>query len=153
MVRELGVLSLVAQLTAKALKKQKAKTKRISNLKMSAYYATRRLNTTSSSATWMRNRNAVRHDAKKQLGPISHTIFLAAVVCLIGLLALTQSAKVVQYDLNIATANSEISDLEAQRDALAVENAKITAAAADEGTNAVASTMVEANSGADFVSE
>ena len=120
---------------------------------MSAYIATRRLNTTSSSATWIRNHNAVRHDAKRQLGPISHILVLLAVVCLIGLLALTQSAKVVQYDLGIATANSEISSLQAQRDALAVENAKITAAAADEGTNTVASAMVDANSYADFVSE
>ena len=101
----------------------------------------------------MRNRNAVRHDAKRQLGPISHILILAAVVCLIGLLALTQSAKVVQYDLNIASANSEISNLQAQRDALVVENAKITASAADEDTNTVASTMVDANSYADFVSE
>jgi hypothetical protein len=111
------------------------------------------MNTTSSSATWVRNHNAVRHDAKKQLGPISHIILVSVVVCLIGLLALTQSAKVVQYDLGIATANSEISNLEAQRDALAVENAKITAAAADEDTNKVASTMVDANSNAEFVSE
>ena len=43
-------------------------------------------------------------------------------------------------------------DLEAQRDALAVENAKITAAAADEDKNKVAATMVDANS-ADFVKE
>ena len=120
---------------------------------MSAYIATRRLNTTSSSATWVRNHNAVRHDAKRQLGPISHIILLAAVVCLIGLLALTQSAKVVQYDLGIAEANSEISNLEAQRDALAVENAKTTAAAAGEETNKVASAMVDANSKAEFVSE
>lgn len=120
---------------------------------MSAYYATRRLNTTSSSSAWMRNRNAIRHDSRKQMGPISHILLLSVVVCLIGLLALTQSAKVVTYDMGIATANNEIMNLEAQRDALAVENAKITAAAADEDTNAVASTMVEANSGADFVSK
>lgn len=122
---------------------------------MSAYIATRRVATTtaSSSATWIRNRNAVRHDAKRQLGPISHILFLSGVVCLIGLLALTQSAKVVKYDLNIATASTEISNLEAQRDALVVENAKITAAAADERTNTVASSMVEANRNAEYVSE
>ena len=121
---------------------------------MSAYYATRRLNSsTSSSASWVRNHNAVRHNSQRQLGPISHIIVLSLIVCLIGLLALTQSAKVVQYDLNIATANSEISDLQAERDALAVENAKITAAAANEDTNTVASSMVKENVGADFVSE
>lgn len=120
---------------------------------MSAYYATRRMTSASSSASWARNRNAVRHDAQRQLGPISHTLILAVVVCLIGLLALTQSAKVVQYDLGIANANSEITNLEAQRDALAVENAKITAAAASEDSNAVASSMVNVNSVADYVEE
>ena len=120
---------------------------------MSAYYATRRMTGTSSSAGWVRNHNAVRHNSQRQLGPISHIIVLALIVCLIGLLALTQSAKVVQYDLGIAAANSEISNLQAERDALAVENAKMTAAAANEDTNAVASNMVRENIGADFVSE
>ncbi|MBR3377908.1 hypothetical protein IKG50_01085 [Candidatus Saccharibacteria bacterium] len=120
---------------------------------MSAYYATRRMTGASSSAGWVRNQNAVRHNSQRQLGPISHIIVLALIVCLIGLLALTQSAKVVQYDLGIAEANSEISNLQAERDALAVENAKMTAAAANEDTNAVASNMVRENIGADFVSE
>ena len=80
------------------------------------YYSTRRPAGQSSSATWARNHNAVRHR------------------------------------LAIASVNSEITDLEAQRDALAVENAKITAAAADEERNEVASTMVAAQSSG-FVSE
>ena len=120
---------------------------------MSAYYATRRMNGASSSASWALNRNAVRHNAQRQLGPISHIIILALIVCLIGLLALTQSAKVVQYDLGIAAANTEISNLQAERDALAVENAKMTAAAANEDTNQVASNMVRENISADYVSE
>jgi hypothetical protein len=59
---------------------------------------------------------------------------------------------VTNYDVEIAKVDSEIVNLEAQRDALAVENAKITAAAADEERNEVASTMVAAQSSG-FVSE
>ncbi len=64
----------------------------------------------------------------------------------------SQSAKVTDYDLEIAKADSEITELEAQRDSLAVENAKITAAASDVSTNEVAASMVDASS-ADFVQE
>ena len=77
---------------------------------------------------------------------------MAIFVSIAGLIYLTQSSKVTSYDLAIASVNSEITDLEAQRDALAVENAKITAAAADEERNEVASTMVAAQSSG-FVGE
>ncbi len=56
------------------------------------------------------------------------------------------------YDQAISNTNTEISNLEAQRDALKVENAKITAAAADEDYNEVAATMTTASS-SDYVKE
>lgn len=120
---------------------------------MPAYYATRRMSGTSSpSSTWVRNRNAVRHNSKIILGPVNHTIVIVLIVLLTGLIFLTQSTKVTNYDVEIAKVDDEITNLEAQRDALAVENAKITAKAADEDDNKVAMTMVDANS-ADFVKE
>lgn len=114
---------------------------------MSAYNASRSV-TMTNSASWMRNRNSVRHNSKISLGPVSHIIFTTAVVLLIGLMFVAQSSKVTDYDLEVAKVNSEITELEAQRDALAVENAKITAAASDVDSNNVASTMVDANSAA-----
>ena len=130
---------------------QKNKNKQGIEFLMSTYYASRRL-TRTNSASWSRNRNVVRHDQKTTLGPISHIIFLSVLVLLVGLLFTSQSAKVTDYDLEIAKADSEITELEAQRDALAVENAKITAAVSDTSTNEVAASMVDANS-ADFVQE
>lgn len=130
---------------------QKTKTNKELNFLMSTYYASRRL-TRTNSASWSRNRNIVRHDQKTTLGPISHIIFLSVLVLLVGLLFTSQSAKVTDYDLEIAKADSVITELEAQRDALAVENAKITAAVSDVSTNEVAASMVDANS-ADFVQE
>ena len=119
-----------------------------------ASYATRGSYSTrgSSSESWARNRNAVRHNPKVTLGPVSHTITVFLFVLLVGLIFLTQSAKVTNYDLAIANTDTEIANLEAQRDALMVENAKITAAAADEDSNEVAAAMVPAVS-ADFVKE
>lgn len=119
-----------------------------------ASYATRGSYSTrgSSSESWARNRNAVRHNPKVTLGPVSHTITVFLFVLLVGLIFLTQSAKVTNYDLAIANTDTEIANLEAQRDALMVENAKITAAAANEDSNEVAAVMVPAAS-ADFVKE
>ena len=106
----------------------------------------------SSSESWARNRNAVRHNPKVTLGPVSHTITVFLFVLLVGLIFLTQSAKVTNYDMAIASTDTEIANLTAQRDALVVENAKITAAAADADSNEVAAAMVPAVS-ADFVKE
>lgn len=129
-------------------RKQKQKGKR--KTKMSTFATRRMASTSRSSATWGRNRNAVRYDSKVTLGPISHTITVVLILLLLGFIYLTQSAKVASFDVGLAEANSEIANLEVQRDALAVENAKITAAASSEDTNEVAARMVEAHS-SDFV--
>lgn len=119
-----------------------------------ANYANRRStnSTRNSSDTWGRNRNAVRHNPKITLGPISHTITVVAIVLLIGLIYLSQSAKVTDYDTAIASTDKEIASLQAEYDALVVENAKISAAAANDEHNEVATAMVNATSSA-FVSE
>ena len=119
---------------------------------MSAIYASRRM-TSSNSAVWTRNHNAVRHNASIQVGSLMHVFILFLIAVVIGLFALTQGTKVAQYDADIASVNSEISELEARRDALAVENAKITAAASDESTNTVAAAMTDVNTNADFVKD
>ena len=132
----------------------KNKHKNIGNL-MASNYTTRRMVSPAtrsvSGSTWARNRNAVRHNARVTLGPIWHTITVLMILVLLGFIYLTQSSKVTSFDLSLAETNSEIASLEVQRDALAVENAKITAKASNEDTNEVASTMVDAHS-SDFVS-
>lgn len=105
-----------------------------------------------SSDNWVRNRNAVRHSPKIALGPACYTIAIIFIVSLVGLIFVSQSAKVTDYDFAIAEADAKITNLEVQRDALIVENAKITAAAANEDENEVAATMAVA-SAADFVKE
>ena len=119
---------------------------------MSAYYGTaRRMGSSAAgAAAWAPNRNSVRHNAKISLGPAARLIILGVLVVIIGLFSVAQSASVTSYDMAIANIDNEITKLEAQRDALVVENAKITAAAANEEMNEKAAEMVVATA-TDFV--
>lgn len=121
---------------------------------MSAYYGTARRmgSSTIGAAAWAPNRNSVRHNAKINLGPAARLIILGVLVVIIGLFSVSQSASVTSYDMAIANIDSEITNLEAQRDALAVENAKITAAAASEESNEKTAEMVVATA-SDFVAD
>lgn len=125
---------------------------------MATYYSSRRTadfgysGNRSRNEAWAPNRNAVRHKPSISLGPIWQTSFMVVLVGVLGILFLSQSSAVTTYDRSIASINSELMNLEAERDALAVENAKINAAAASEDQNQVASSMVNAASSA-YVSE
>lgn len=122
---------------------------------MATYYSSRRMasyDNRCSNSAWSSNRNSVRHNAKPWLGPVSKSVAVLFLVAILGILFLNKSSSVTTFDREIASANSELLSLEAERDALAVENAKINARAADESQNEVASNMVTATS-AGYVSE
>ncbi len=116
---------------------------------MKREFATRRMGATvnyaSASSAWMRNRNAVRHEPRATLGPVSHTIVVVILVLVVGLIYVTQGAKTVSYDYEAKGVSDEIAALEAERNSLAAENARIVAGAAGE-SNEVASAMVDAKS-------
>lgn len=116
-----------------------------------ACFATRRAGRTEASSNWARNHNAVRHDPKVTLGPVSHTITVMLLVLIVGLIYVTQGTKATSYDYAMSSVNSEIATLEAQKNSLAAENARIMAGAATEN-NEVASSMVDAQI-AGYVSE
>ena len=64
---------------------------------MSAYYGTARRAGGSSavgSMTWAPNRNSVRHNAKISLGPFGRIGIFVALVVIIGLFSVAQSASV-----------------------------------------------------------
>ncbi len=96
-----------------------------------------------SASAWGRNRNAVRHEPRASLGPVSHTVTVMLLVLVVGLIYVTQGTKATSYDYALNGVNGEIAGLEAERNSLAAENARIMAAAASEG-NEVASSMVDA---------
>ncbi len=122
------------------------------------YYSTRGMTSygynsrRTGNSAWSPNRNAVRHKPGINLGPISFSVLVSLVVAVLGIAFLSKSASVTTYDRAIANTNSELTNLEAERDALAVENAKINAAAANIDQNRVASSMVDAASSA-YVAE
>jgi hypothetical protein len=63
-----------------------------------------------------RNQNAVSFIAKEQaLGPISNTIILIILACLIGLLYLTQVTKTNSYGYIINNLQQQQSDLKSQK--------------------------------------
>lgn len=115
-----------------------------------AYFATRRTGSTDATG-WVRNHNAVRHEPRVSLGPVSHTITVLLLVLVVGLIYVTQGAKATSYDYDMNSVNDEIASLTAQKNSLATENARIMADAATED-NTMASTMVEAKT-SDYVAE
>ena len=103
------------------------------------------------SVRYLANRNVVRHAPRATLGPVSHTITVMLLVLIVGLIYVTQGAKVTSYDYALNNVNSEIAGLEARNNSLAAENARIVAAAASD-KNEVATTMIDAKT-AGYVAE
>ena len=114
-------------------------------------FATRRAgNVGAATGSWARNRNAVRHVPRATLGPVSHTITVMLLVLVVGLIYVTQGTKATSYDYALNGVSDEIASLEAQRNSLAAENARIMAAASENSE--VAATMIEAKT-TGYVSE
>ncbi len=103
-------------------------------------YVTRRgMNTNN----WSRNRNTVRH-TPKSLGSISGVMIVGLLVLIVGLIYVAQGTKATNYDYELSAIEDEISELEAKKEDLAVEKARLTSIAASENSE-VAAGMDEAN--------
>lgn len=74
-----------------------------------------------------RNQNAVALKAKRGLGPISNTVILIVLSCLLGLLYLTQVTKTNAYGYKINELQIQQSDLQAEHDELEVAAARLQA--------------------------
>ena len=98
------------------------------------------------SSGWGRNQNIVNFSSSygKRLGTISHIVIILMIVLTLGFLYLSQTIKVTGYDHDLAEVNEEVATLEAERDALAVENAKLAAQAMTD-SNSVAASMASAD--------
>lgn len=62
-----------------------------------------------------------------RLGPVMHTILVALMVTIIGLVYLTQATRATSYDYAAQKIDDQISQLTVQKNDLEVENARITA--------------------------
>ena len=119
---------------------QKNKNKKARKELMRNEYVTRRGVVTNS---WSRNQNTVRHSGRK-LGNMSLTVIFGLMVLIVGLIYATQGVKATGYDYELSNIENEISDLQAKKEDLAVERARLTSIASSESSK-VATTMADAN--------
>lgn len=105
----------------------------------SATYATRRAAT---GISFTRGRNTVRLE-KKSLGSISQIVIVSMITLIFGLIYAAEGTKATSFDYQISAVESEISDLNARRDDLAVEKARLTSVATAKNST-VAANMVDA---------
>ena len=79
------------------------------------------------STSWNRNQNTVAFTSAIKLGPIAHTVLIALMITVLGLIYLTQATRATGYDYQAQKIDSEIADLQTKKGDLEVENARLTA--------------------------
>ena len=76
---------------------------------------------------WQRNQNTVAFASAVKLGPITHTVLVALMITVLGLIYLTQATRASGYDYTASEVQGKISALSDQKRELEVENARLTA--------------------------
>lgn len=76
---------------------------------------------------WKRNQNTVAFAPTANLGPVAHTVIVALMIAVLGLVYLTQVTKTSFYGYQLDDRNEEIAALETQRQELEIESAKLQA--------------------------
>ena len=85
------------------------------------YYTSRR------QQNWSRNQNTTRFTSSVKLGPVAHTVLIALMITILGLIYLTQATRATGYDYEAQRIDSQIADLNEQKSELEIENARLTA--------------------------
>lgn len=75
---------------------------------------------------WSRGQNTTRYVSPIKLGPVAHTVLVALMITVLGLIYLTQATRATSYDYEIDRIETQISELAVQRDDLEVESARLT---------------------------
>lgn len=89
---------------------------------------------------WSRNQNTVAFTSAIKLGPVTHTVLVALMVAVLGLIYLTQATRATSYDYATQKIDSQIAELNNQKSDLEIENARLTSLETVK-TSSVASTM------------
>ena len=101
-------------------------------------FVTRRQGTT----TFVRNRNTVRH-TKRNLGSISQIVIVSMLTLVFGLIYVAEGTKATSFDYERSSVESEITEMNAKKDDLAVEKARLNSVATAR-TSTVAAAMEDA---------
>lgn len=104
-----------------------------------------------SQKSWSRNQNTVAWMPSVKLGPVAHTVLIALMITVLGLIYLTQATQATGYDYKVQEIDQKIAELSNVKTDLEVENARLTALETISGSN-VAREMTEPES-IDYVNE
>lgn len=95
------------------------------------------------SQNWSRNQNTVAYTSNVKLGPVVHTVLVALMVTVLGLIYLTQATKATSYDYETQKIDSQINELASKKADLEIENARLTSLETIKNSN-VAQAMTTA---------
>jgi hypothetical protein len=92
-----------------------------------------------------RNQNLYRNQANLQLGPVSVSFVMVAMVCVLALLYLTQITKTSVYGYKVTELSKQRNQILASKQALEVEAARLQSIQKIEQSNTVAQMVPEQN--------
>lgn len=93
-------------------------------------------------SNWSRNQNTVAFASSIKLGPITHTVLVALMITVLGLIYLTQANRATNYNYTAQEIDSKIAELTEEKADLEVENARLTALESVQNSN-VAKNMTQ----------
>jgi len=85
-----------------------------------------------------RNQNSTRFQS--QVKPVAHTVLVALMITVLGLIYLTQATRLTAYGYEAQSLDTKITELSAKKSELEVQNARLTALEKVKNSN-VASAM------------
>ena len=91
----------------------------------------------SAGATFVRNRNTIRH-TKRSLGSISQIVIVGMLTLVFGLIYVAEGTKATGFDYEISSVEAEITEMNAKKDDLAVEKARLNSVATAENSTVAA---------------
>ena len=76
---------------------------------------------------WRRNQNTVAYAQAVKLGPIAHTVIIALMIAVLGLIYLTQVTKTSFFGYQLNDRQTQLDTLASERQNLEIENARLQA--------------------------
>lgn len=110
-----------------------------------SYYQSTPAFTSRRQQNWSRNQNTVAFRSSVKLGPVAHTVLVALMITVLGLIYLTQATRATSYDYESQKIDSQIADLSTKKSDLEIENARLTALETVKNSS-VARTLTTASS-------
>lgn len=92
-----------------------------------SYTRTQQFNSSRRTSNWNRNQNTVAFVSAVKLGPVAHTVLIALMITVLGLIYLTQATRTTGYDYELKKLDGQIAELAAKQGDLKVENRRLTA--------------------------